>query len=135
MIWSLKLPYWFYHRFSSHSLHKKNIYFAFLLLTLEEVNHQYRREAVPLSTSHWVGIIFEGASFSLFFVECEYSTRAISILKMNKDYGLTMQIRELEKSGKLWLSSLPNNKLEPKGFSTNSCHLSKTDGFHYNEKN
>ena len=61
---------------------------------------------------------------------------AISILKMIKDYGLTMQIRELdeEKAGKLWLPSLPNNKLEPKGFSTNSCHLSKTDGFHYNEK-
>ena len=55
---------------------------------------------------------------------------------MNKDYGLTMQIRELDedKAGKLWLSSLPNNELEPKGFSTNSCHLSKTDGFHYNER-
>lgn len=33
VIWSLKLPYWFYHGFSSHSLHKKNIHFAFLLLT------------------------------------------------------------------------------------------------------
>ena len=55
---------------------------------------------------------------------------------MKKDYDLTMQIRELneDKAGKLWLPSLPNNKLEPKGFSTNSCHLSKTDGFHCNEK-